>query len=416
MTNSTLNTQHSTLQQALAIELEELEERGLKRVRRLLESPQGARVTVDGRDFVAFCSNDYLGLASHPRLIEAAREGAARYGVGAGASHLILGHATPHHELEHRLAAFVGLPRALLFSTGYLANIGAVTALVGREDAVFADRLNHTSLNDAALLSRAAFKRYPHLDLAALERLLAGSTARRRLIVTDAVFSMDGDIAPVPELVALAERHDAWLLLDDAHGFGVLGPEGRGTLAHFGVSSPRVAYMATLGKAAGVSGAFVAGEAEVVETLVQRARPYIYTTATPPLLAHALLESLELIRREEWRRDRLRELVRHLRARLQVRRWRLEPSETAIQPLIIGANAEAVTVAEALARGGLLVPAIRPPTVPRGTARLRISLSAAHSFDDIERLAAALNESERAAPGSEFRVSSSEFKTDGFIP
>jgi len=384
-------TQHSTLQQVLAIELEELEERDLKRARRVLESPQSARVRVDGRDFVAFCSNDYLGLASHPRLIEAAREGAARYGVGAGASHLILGHSTAHHELEKRLAAFAGFPRALLFSTGYLANIGAVTALVGREDAVFSDRLNHASLNDAVLLSRAAFKRYPHLDLTALERLLAGSKARRRLIVTDAVFSMDGDIAPVRELVALAERYDAWLLLDDAHGFGVLGPGGRGTLARFEVSSPRVIYMATLGKAAGVSGAFVAGEAEVVETLVQRARAYIYTTATPPLLAHALLESLELIRCEEWRRDRLRELVRHLKARLTARRWRLAPSETAIQPLIIGANAEAVAVAEALARGGLLVPAIRPPTVPQGTARLRISLSAAHVPDDVERLAAALN-------------------------
>jgi len=376
---------------ALALELAEIESQDLRRTRRLLESPQGARVTVDGRDYVAFCSNDYLGLASHPRLIEAARQGAARYGVGAGASHLILGHSTAHHDLEKRLAAFAGFPRALLFSTGYLANIGAVTALVGREDAVFADRLNHASLNDAVLLSRAAFKRYPHLDLASLERLLAGSTARRRLIVTDAVFSMDGDIAPVPELVALAERYDAWLLLDDAHGFGVLGAEGRGTLAHFNVNSPRVIYMATLGKAAGVSGAFIAGEAEVVETLVQRARAYVYTTATPPLLAHALLESLELVRREEWRRDRLRELVRQLKARLQVRRWRLEPSDTAIQPLIIGANAEAVAVAEALARGGLLVPAIRPPTVPAGTARLRISLSAAHVPDDVERLAAALN-------------------------
>jgi 8-amino-7-oxononanoate synthase len=376
---------------ALALELAEIESQGLRRTRRLLESPQGARVTVDGRDFVAFCSNDYLGLASHPRLIEAARQGAARYGVGAGASHLILGHSMAHNDLENRLAAFAGFPRALLFSTGYLANIGAVTALVGREDAVFADRLNHASLNDAVLLSRAAFKRYPHLDLAALERLLAGSTARRRLIVTDAVFSMDGDIASVPELVALAERYDAWLLLDDAHGFGVLGAEGRGTLAHFNVNSPRVIYMATLGKAAGVSGAFIAGEAEVVETLVQRARAYVYTTATPPLLAHALLESLELVRREEWRRDRLRELVRQLRASLQLARWRLEPSDTAIQPLIIGANAEAVAVAEALARGGLLVPAIRPPTVPVGTARLRISLSAAHVPDDVERLAAALN-------------------------
>lgn len=380
---------------ALASDLAQREQHGLTRTRRVLETPQGARVTVDGRDFVAFCSNDYLGLASHPRLIEAACQGAERYGVGAGASHLILGHATPHHELEERLAAFVGLPRALLFSAGYLANLGAVTALVGREDAVFADRLNHASLNDAVLLSRAAFKRYPHLDLAVLERLLAGSKSRRRLIITDAVFSMDGDIAPLPELVALAERHDAWLLLDDAHGFGVLGPEGRGTMAHFDVRSPRVIYMATLGKAAGVAGAFVAGAAEVVETLVQRARPYIYTTATPPLLAHALLASLELIGREEWRRDRLRELARHLRARIDAGRWRLAPSATAIQPLIIGANAEAVAVAEALARSGLLVPAIRPPTVPKGTARLRISLSAAHEPGDVERLAAALNALQR---------------------
>jgi 8-amino-7-oxononanoate synthase len=414
--NSTLDTQPSTLAAALHAELEELEAAGLRRTRRLLETPQGARVTVDGREFVAFCSNDYLGLAAHPELIEAARAGAARYGVGTGASHLILGHSTSHHELEQRLAAFTGLPRALLFSSGYLANIGAVTALVGREDAVFADRLNHASLNDAALLSRAAFKRYPHLDLGALERLLAASRARRKLIVTDAVFSMDGDVAPVPDLIALCERHDAWLLLDDAHGFGVLGREGRGVLAHFGVRSPRVVYMATLGKAAGVSGAFVAGEGEVVETLIQRARAYIYTTAAPALLSVALIGSLELIRNGESRRQHLQALIARLRDCLKPGRWRLLPSQTAIQPMLIGSNNEAVTVSESLAREGLLVPAIRPPTVPKGTARLRISLSAAHSFEDIERLAAALNEIERAAPSSEFRVAGSEFKTDGLIP
>lgn len=404
MSNSALSTQHSALQQALAIELEELEKRGLKRVRRLLETPQGARVTVDGREFVAFCSNDYLGLAAHPELIEAARAGAARYGVGAGASHLILGHSTAHHELEQRLAAFTGLPRALLFSSGYLANIGAVTALVGREDAVFADRLNHASLNDAVLLSRAAFKRYPHLDLRALERLLAASRARRKLIVTDAVFSMDGDVAPVPDLIALCERHDAWLLLDDAHGFGVLGSEGRGVLAHFGVRSPRVVYMATLGKAAGVSGAFVAGEGEVVETLIQRARAYIYTTAVPALLSVALMQSLELIRNGESRRQHLQALIARLRDCLKPGRWRLLPSQTAIQPLVIGSNNEAVTASESLARAGLLVPAIRPPTVPKGTARLRISLSAAHAIEDVERLAAALGRIERAVPSSEFKV------------
>jgi 8-amino-7-oxononanoate synthase len=411
--NSTLNTQHSTLQQALAIELEELEERGLKRARRVLETPQGARVRVDGREYVAFCSNDYLGLAAHPELIEAAREGAARYGVGAGASHLILGHLTAHHELEQRLAAFTGLPRALLFSTGYMANLGVVTALAGRGDAVFADRLNHASLNDAAILSRADFRRYPHLDLAALERLLAGSGARRKLVVTDAVFSMDGDIAPLPDLIALCERHDAWLLLDDAHGFGVLGPGGRGTPAHFNTGCPRLIYMATLGKAAGVFGAFVAGAAEMVEALVQRARPYIYTTAAPPLLSVALMKSLDLIRADEWRRRHLWNLIALLRERLIPGRWRLAPSSTAIQPLVIGSNDEAVAVSEHLARMGLLVPAIRPPTVPQGTARLRISLSAAHSFEDIERLAAALNEIERAVPSSGFRVPGSEFHTDG---
>jgi 8-amino-7-oxononanoate synthase len=386
---------------ALASELAELETRGLTRRRRVLESPQSARVRVDGRDYVAFCSNDYLGLAAHPRLIEAAREGAARYGVGAGASHLIVGHASPHHALEEALAAFIGLPRALLFSTGYMANIGVVTALVERGDAIFADRLNHASLNDAAVLSRAELRRFAHRDTAALERLLGASRARRRLVITDAVFSMDGDIADVPALASLCERHDAWLLLDDAHGFGVLGREGRGTLSHFGThfstASPRVIYMATLGKAAGVFGAFVAGSAELVEMLIQRARAYIYTTAAPPLLAHTLLASLDLIAREEWRRERVQALVATLRARSRLARWQLAPSETAIQPLLIGANEAALAASEALARQGLLVPAIRPPTVPQGTARLRISLSAAHEVADVERLAAALSEIEANA-------------------
>lgn len=376
---------------ALASELAGLEANGLRRTRRVLETPQSARVTVDGRDYVAFCSNDYLGLASHPELIEAAREGAVRHGVGAGASHLVLGHTKAHHALEERLAAFVGLPQALLFSTGYMANIGVVSALVGRGDAVFADRLNHASLNDAALLARAQFNRYAHLDLEALERHLTASRARRKLILTDAVFSMDGDLADVPGLIRLCDRHDAWLLVDDAHGFGVLGRGGRGTLAHFGVRSSRVIYMATLGKAAGVFGAFVAGEPDLVETLAQRARSYVYTTATPPMLAHALVRSLELIEREEWRRERLRALVGVLRERFEPQRWRLASSSTPIQPLVIGGNEEAMTVSSALASEGLLVPAIRTPTVPRGTARLRISLSAAHEVADVERLARALD-------------------------
>jgi 8-amino-7-oxononanoate synthase len=380
-----------TVFHALASELAGLEANGLRRQRRVLESPQDARVRVDGRDYVAFCSNDYLGLANHPELIEAAREGATRYGVGAGASHLVLGHSSAHHALEEALASFVGLPRALLFSTGYMANLGVVSALAARGDAVFSDRLNHASLNDAALLARGEFRRYAHLDLAALEAQLAASRARRKLIVTDAVFSMDGDKADVPGLLRLCERYDAWLLLDDAHGFGVLGPGGRGTLAHCGLKSPRVIYMATLGKAAGVFGAFVAGEPELIEMLAQRAHTYVYTTATPPLLAHVLERSLKLIEREECRRERLKELVATLREHFRPRRWRLAPSSTPIQPLVIGGNEEAVAVSTALAGEGLLVPAIRPPTVPPGTARLRISLSAAHEVSEVKRLAQALS-------------------------
>jgi 8-amino-7-oxononanoate synthase len=381
---------------ALAADLAELEARGLQRSRRVLSSAQGAQVTVDGQSYRAFCSNDYLGLAAHPELIRAVQEGCARYGAGAGASHLVLGHSEAHHALEEALARFVGAPRALLFSTGYMANIGVVTALVGHGDAVFADRLNHASLNDACLLSRARFRRYPHGDMNALERLLAQTKARRRLVVTDAVFSMDGDIAPVRELAELAERFDAWLFLDDAHGFGVLGNGGRGVLSHCGVDSPRIIYMATLGKAAGVFGAFVAGLAELTETLIQRARSYVYTTASPPALAHALLTSLKLIETEQWRRDRLAQLIESVKARLSGGRWRLLASATPIQPLIVGGATEALALSEQLRRRGILVPAIRPPTVPQGTARLRISLSAAHGEDDVAELAAALKDAEQA--------------------
>ncbi len=379
-----------SLHAELAAELAEREAGGLRRSRRLLESPQRARVTVDGREYLAFCSNDYLGLAADPRLSAAANEGIARYGVGGGASHLIIGHSTAHHELEEALARFVRQPRALLFSTGYMANMGVVSALTGRGDAIFADRLNHASLNDAALVSRAAFKRYAHNDLDALERLLKTTPARRRLVVTDAVFSMDGDIAPVAALLELCERHDAYLFIDDAHGFGVLGEAGRGTLAHFNMASDRFIYMATLGKAAGVAGAFVAGDATLIETLIQNARTYIYTTATPPLLAHALLTSLQIIAAEEWRRERLRALILQLREGLAAAPWTLMSSDTPIQPLLVGGNDEALALSASLAAAGLLVPAIRPPTVPQGTARLRISLSADHEAADVARLVEAL--------------------------
>jgi 8-amino-7-oxononanoate synthase len=367
---------------------------GLYRHRLTLEGSQGAHVSIAGQNYLSFCSNDYLGLANHPELIEAVCEGAHQYGVGAGASHLIIGHHTSHHKLEEMLANFTGFPRALLFSSGYMANAGVVTALVGRGDEIYSDKLNHASLNDAAMLSHAKWIRYPHLDLAILEQRLSVSQANCKLVITDAVFSMDGDIAPVTELLALCEKYYAWLLLDDAHGFGVLGNQGRGIVSHFNFSSPRIIYMATLGKAAGVSGAFVAGQEVVIETLIQYARSYIYTTAMPPLLSYTLLKSLVLIKREGWRRRKLIQLTDHLKKELQLLRWNLLPSDTPIQPVIIGGNSEVMQIRNALQERGILIPAIRPPTVPKNSARLRISLSAAHSTKDIERLAAALRELE----------------------
>ncbi|WIM06668.1 MAG: 8-amino-7-oxononanoate synthase [Candidatus Nitricoxidivorans perseverans] len=376
-------------------ELAELADAGLLRRRRVSGSPCGPEMVIDGRSVLSFASNDYLGLANHPDAIEAVASSARRWGVGAGASHFLGGHFEPHHELEERLAAFVGAQRALIFSTGYMANLAIVPALVGRNDAVFADRLNHASLIDAVRLSDAKSHRYPHLDLEALESRLAASAAKGKLILTDAVFSMDGDVAPLPELASLAERFGAWLVVDDAHGFGVLGPQGRGTLAHSGLA-PRghVLLMGTLGKAAGVAGAFVAGDANIVEWLVQKARTAIYTTAAPPMLSAVLIESLKLIESGEERRAHLESLIARLRAGIGLlgerAGWRLPPSFTAIQPLIIGG--ETMRVAEALLARGIWAPAIRPPTVPEGTARLRISLSAAHSGAQVDRLVAALAE------------------------
>ena len=374
----------------LQAELQTLRDAGLYRERRQLEGAQGVRVTLGGRTYVSFASNDYLGLAADPRIVAAACEGARRYGVGAGASHLLYGHGHAHEQLETELAAFVGFPRALLFSTGYMANLGVVTALCGRGDAVFADKLNHASLNDAMLLSRARFYRYPHGDLDRLESLLRHSPARRKLVVTDAVFSMDGDIAPIPALLQLCERYDALLLVDDAHGFGVLGAHGAGTLSHFGAASDRVVYMGTLGKAAGVYGAFVAADAALVDWLVNRARTYMYTTATPPLLACALAASLAIVRTEDWRRQRLNELAAMVRGRASALPGTLLPSFTPIQPLVLGTAERATRAMHALAEQGYIVPAVRPPTVPQGTARLRISLSAGHTAADVAGLLDAL--------------------------
>ena len=376
----------------LQAELDERAAHGLLRNRRTLDTPQSPHITVDGKPYLAFCSNDYLGLASHPQLIAALQQGAQQWGVGAGAAHLVSGHFAPHHDLEKQLAAFVGKPAGLLFSTGYMANLGVVQALVGKGDTVFADKLNHASLNDAMLLSRAETKRYRHGDMAQLAQLLEQTKSGRKLVITDAVFSMDGDMAPLRDLLALCEQHDAWLYVDDAHGFGVLGEHGRGSLSYFGIASRRVIYMATLGKAAGVSGAFVAAEQAVIDTLINHAHSYVYTTATPPALSVALSQSLQLIAQGEALRTHLKRLVTQLRNGLSDLPWQLMPSATAIQPLLIGDNQQALKLSEGLRERGIWVAAIRPPTVPQGTARLRVTLSAAHNEADVAQLIGALHE------------------------
>jgi 8-amino-7-oxononanoate synthase len=378
--------------------LRALDEAHLRRRRRAVMPGDGVRMLVDGRPMLGFCSNDYLGLASHPAVVDAACAGARESGVGAGASPLVSGHSVANEALERELAAFVGLPRALYFYAGYATNVGIIPALVGAGDALFSDALNHACLIDGARLSRAQVHRYAHADLDALGRALAASTARRKLVISDAVFSMDGDQADIAALLALCDRHDALLLLDDAHGFGVLGPQGRGSLAQADLvgakASSRVLYMATLGKAAGVAGAFVAGSEPLVEWLLQKTRSYIFATAAPALLAQALRASLRLIAREDERRVQLQRLIARLRLglkdALQGTGWQLGGSGTPIQPLLIGANDAALAVMQGLQRDGLWVPAIRPPTVPEGTARLRIALSAVHTEADIDRLVASL--------------------------
>ena len=365
----------------------------LLRTRKTLETGCSTHVSVDGKPLLAFCSNDYLGLASHPAIQEVVCKAARQWGTGSGGSHVVNGHMTPHQMLEEALAQFVGAGRALYYSTGYMANIGVVPTLVGRGDAVFADRLNHASLIDAVQLSRADHRRYAHKDMAQLEKMLAASDAKRKLILSDAVFSMDGDVAPLKELLDLAEQYDAWLVLADAHGFGVLGQAGRGSLDHFGIAfHPRLVYIGTLGKAAGVSGAFVAGSSTVIEWLMQRSRSYIFTTASSPIIAVALLASLELVRQGEDRREQLRRLAKSLHEGLQGTAWRILPSFTAFHPIIVGGNDAVLKVSDALMDRGIWVPAIRPPTVPKGQARLRISLSASHTLADVGRLVSALRE------------------------
>ena len=364
----------------------------LYRQRPLLETPQGPEVLVDGQRLLAFCSNDYLGLANHPEVIAAMQQGAAKWGVGGGASHLVIGHSTPHHELEEALAEFTGRPRALLFSTGYMANLAAVTALVGQGDTVLEDRINHASLLDAGLLSGARFSRYLHNDAASLASRLDKATGNT-LVVTDGVFSMDGDLADLPSLCAAAKAKNAWLLVDDAHGFGPLGATGGGIVQHFGLGVDDVQVLVgTLGKAFGTAGAFVAGSNELIETLIQFARPYIYTTSQPPAVACATLKSLELLRTEGWRREHLNKLITRFREGAAEIGLSLMDSATPIQPIMIGDSERAMRLSALLRERGLLVTAIRPPTVPVGSARLRVTLSAAHSEAQLERLLQALAE------------------------
>lgn len=368
--------------------LEHKRQAGLYRQRLINTSAQGVRPTIDGQTLLSFCSNDYLGLANHKKIKQAFIQAVETYGVGSGAAHLISGHSRLHHDCEQRLAEFTGRERALLFSTGYLANLGIASALLGRHDFVYQDRLNHASLIDAAKISGARLVRYRHNDTAQLASLLQENQAEsRKLVMTDGVFSMDGDCADLAEIARISAQHQGWCMVDDAHGFGVLGKTGAGLLEQLGLSQKQVPIlMATLGKAVGTAGAFVAGSDDLIETLIQQARPYIYTTASPPAIAAATLCSLDIIERETWRREKLQELIGYFRERMAAIEVELMPSDTAIQPIVIGDDNRVLELGKNLMREGIHVGAIRPPTVPVGSARLRVTLSAAHEKSDIDQL------------------------------
>jgi len=367
-------------------------------VRRVLDSPQGRELEIGGRRLLNFCSNDYLGLAADQRLREAFKAGVDNWGVGAGASHLVCGHTAIHHELEDALAEFVGRPRALLYASGYAANLGVINALLSRGDVVFEDRLNHASLLDGGWISRADFHWYRHADAEHLGGKLAAVPAgdARRLVVSDGTFSMDGDLCPLQALVAETRRHSAWLMIDDAHGIGVLGDKGQGVVDPRRYSTADVPVLVgTLGKAFGCFGAFVAGDEVLIETLIQRSRNYIFTTALPPAIAAANLASLKLVQTESWRREKLQSLIARFRAGAEQFDLQLLDSRTPIQPLLAGEPGRALALSQALEKRGLLVGAIRPPTVPKGTSRLRITLTAGHEEADVDRLLAGLQEALR---------------------
>lgn len=381
------------------------QQQGLYRSRLELQSPQGASIKVNGREYINFSSNDYLGLANHPTVVEAFHQGAQQYGVGAGASHLIVGHHQPHQQLEQAIAQLTGRDRALVFSSGYMANLGVIHALLGNNDLIIEDKLNHASLIDAGRGCGAKLLRYRHNDLGHLEQLLQEHLShyqnRRILLAVDGVFSMDGDIAPLDKLATLCSENNIALMVDDAHGFGVLGKSGGGCAQHFDLSQTALpVVMGTMGKALGVAGAFVAGSEALIETLIQFARTYIYTTALPPACASAALASLQLLQNGD-EQQVLRQRIEYFRGGIKSLDIDVPDSQTAIQPLIVGEASDAVALSEALRQQGLLVSAIRPPTVPMGTARLRIALSAAHTEEHIDRLLSALCQF-KTSPGKAF--------------
>jgi 8-amino-7-oxononanoate synthase len=391
--------------------LDDLEQRSLKRTLKICDSASAPTMKIDGQEMLTFCSNDYLGLANHPELAKAITEGLQRFGSGSGASHMISGHHRPHDELEKALAktqvAFIPEVRALFFSTGYMANLAAITAIsssLGSNQvmSIYSEELNHASLIDGVRLAskqnQAKVQVFPHQDLSALEQLLAKDSNQFKLIVTDGVFSMDGDLAKVAELLKLAHQYDALILVDDAHGFGVIGQHGAGILEHAGIQNTneaagRITYIGTLGKAAGISGAFIAGHKTLIEWILQKGRSYIYTTASPPAISHGLLKSLELMSDDSYRTS-LNKNIQHWKKTLRLNKWSLMPSETAIQPIMIGKNEDALRVAQQLYQKNIWVPAIRPPTVPADTARLRITFSASHTTEQIDQLIQALMEIE----------------------
>jgi 8-amino-7-oxononanoate synthase len=377
----------------LSAELNQRKSDNLYRQRLTVETPQGVNVVVQGQSYLSFCSNDYLGLASDPRLITAFKRGADQYGVGSGASHLVSGHSAAHHELEETLADWTGRPRALLFSTGYMANMGALTALLTKQDAVFEDRLNHASLLDGGLMSGARFQRYLHNDTLNLTNRLQRTDARRKLVVSDSVFSMDGDIAPAKALADTCRQHNSWLMLDDAHGLGCLGNTGAGICEEQNLSVDDVPIlMGTLGKGIGTAGAFIAGSQELIEYLIQFARSYIYTTAMPPAVAAATIASIEIVKKEHWRRERLQILQTAFREGAQKLGYDVMPSNSPIQPILVGSAEKALQLAALLKQQGILITPIRYPTVAKNEARLRVTLSASHTDADLQRLLIALEQ------------------------